>query len=122
MLYEDHEEEQAFYAICAGQLFLRLVEEINKPSLPAAAVSDEEDEALNWKPERTLTREREAAQAERERLAAEIRALGAKFTLAAHSGSMLRGIYSPITHATNSLSGATLDQTRLRPCDTGCCE
>ena len=108
----DHEEEQAFYAICAGQLFLRLVEEINKPSLPAAAVSDEDDEALNWKPERTLTREREAAQAERERLAAEIGALGAKFTLAAHSGSMLRGIYSPITHATNSLSGATLDQTR----------
>jgi uncharacterized membrane protein affecting hemolysin expression/class 3 adenylate cyclase len=116
----EHEEEQAFYAICAGQLFLRLVEEINLPSLPAAAALDEEgqeeDEALNWKPERTIVREREAALAEKEKqraqLMAEIGPLGAKFALATHSGSMLRGIYSPITHATNSLSGETLDQAR----------
>lgn len=109
------EEEQAFYAICAGQLFLRLVEEINKPSLPAlpAQADDQErDDALNWKPERTIERERQQAQALRDQLAEEIGALGAKFTLAAHSGSMLRGIYSPITHATNSLSGETLDQAR----------
>ena len=45
-------------------------------------------------------------------MAAAIGQLGAKFTLASHSGSMLRGIYSPITHATNSLSGTTLDQAR----------
>ncbi len=109
------EEEQAFYAICAGQLFLRLVEEINKPSLPTLPEDEAEEtdnEALNWKPERTLERERQKAQAMREQMMSEIGLLGAKFTLAAHSGSMLRGIYSPITHETNSLSGETLDQAR----------
>lgn len=105
------EEEQAFYAICAGQLFLRLVEEINKPSLPTPTALNEDDD-LHWKPERTKERERQQAQALLEQRVEEIGPLGAKFTLASHSGSMLRGIYSPITHATNALSGTTLDQAR----------
>ena len=106
------EEEQAFYAICAGQLFLRLIEEINQPSLPALAEIEEDEDPLHWKPAAQLERERKIAQEQHERMAAAIGQLGAKFTLAAHSGSMLRGIYSPITHATNSLSGVTLDQAR----------
>ena len=106
------EEEQAFYAICAGQLFLRLIEEINQPSLPALAEILDDEDSLHWKPAAQLERERKLAQEQHERMAAAIGQLGAKFTLASHSGSMLRGIYSPITHATNSLSGTTLDQAR----------
>ena len=56
------EEEQAFYAICAGQLFLRLIEEINQPSLPALAEILDDEDSLHWKPAAQLERERKLAQ------------------------------------------------------------
>ena len=66
-------EEQAFYAICAGQLFLQLLGDLN----------DVDGEAV-----------------------------GAKFRLAVHSGQAVGGLYSPITHETNNLTGKTLDLAR----------
>ena len=66
-------EEQAFYAICAGQLFLQLrgdLCDVEGTQVPA------------------------------------------KFRLAVHSGQAVGGLYSPITHETNNLTGKTLDLVR----------
>ncbi|MEQ8954669.1 MAG: hypothetical protein RL120_11095 [Gammaproteobacteria bacterium] len=66
-------EEQAFYAVCAGQLFLQLLGDLC-----------DIDGVL----------------------------VPAKFRLAVHSGQAVGGLYSPITHETNNLTGKTLDLAR----------
>lgn len=68
------EEEQAFYAVCGGQLFQHLVSDIGDTGEDRIPV---------------------------------------KFSVAAHSGPAVTGLFSPITNSDDNLTGQTLDEVRL---------
>ncbi|MGI9251558.1 MAG: AhpA/YtjB family protein [Pseudohongiellaceae bacterium] len=85
------EEEQAFHGVCAGQLFLQMIDSINNPkqrdSHNPQGSHGQHDSHDSHKP-------------------------AAKYRLSIHSGQAVSELYSPVTGGDDNLTGKTVDITR----------
>ena len=118
--FNDNEdkEEQAFHAVCAGQLLLRMIAasvgagaaaELAPPGQPGAMTDATGDEPGATDGETGAVGGASGATGKLGAAAEARQSVKAKYQLAVHSGSALSGLYSPITGQGDNFAGDTVD-------------